>query len=355
MNDKGLHTPEGVRDIYGKPCEKKLYLQDMLFSIIKGYGYRPIETPAFEFFETFSDEAGTTDLRDMFKFFDHEGNILVLRPDMTPPIVRCVGKYFSGSDMPKKFCYCGNTFLSHKSYRGKKFEYTQLGAEYLGVGSADSDAEVAAVMIRCMDACGLRDYKVIAGHAALDEEAIKAAGIAHEFVDDIGGLKELFREIKDEKISGAVGEMIALEEALTDHGLGGRVEYELGLGSTYEYYTGVIFSVYAKGCGHPIAGGGRYDKLARHFGTGDAAIGFAITIDSLLATLEKTEVDFYPGQSRVLIVYDRKRRRNALQKAAELRKNCDSVELMIRQSNAGNVIYESYAAEKEIGEIVYIE
>ena len=51
---QNLHTPEGVRDIYGTECERKLYLEQKLFSVLTGYGYHPIETPSFEFFEIFS-------------------------------------------------------------------------------------------------------------------------------------------------------------------------------------------------------------------------------------------------------------------------------------------------------------
>ena len=48
---QNLHTPEGVRDIYGAECERKLYLEQKLFSVLTGYGYHPMETPSFEFFD----------------------------------------------------------------------------------------------------------------------------------------------------------------------------------------------------------------------------------------------------------------------------------------------------------------
>ena len=47
MNQRLLHTPEGVRDIYNAECEKKLTLQDNLHKVLKSYGYRDIETPTF--------------------------------------------------------------------------------------------------------------------------------------------------------------------------------------------------------------------------------------------------------------------------------------------------------------------
>ena len=94
MKQHLLHTPEGVRDIYQGECEKKLYLEDKLHNILKTYGYHPIQTPSFEFFDIFGKEVGTTKSKDLYKFFDREGNTLVLRPDITPSIARVAANYF---------------------------------------------------------------------------------------------------------------------------------------------------------------------------------------------------------------------------------------------------------------------
>ena len=45
-----LHTPEGVRDIYNDECERKIILEERLLTVLKSYGYHPIQTPTFEFF-----------------------------------------------------------------------------------------------------------------------------------------------------------------------------------------------------------------------------------------------------------------------------------------------------------------
>ena len=114
-----LHTPEGVRDIYNEECRKKRKLQEMLHSVMHRYGYRDIETPTFEFFDVFSKEVGTVPSRELYKFFDKEGNTLVLRPDFTPSIARAASKYFLEEDMPIRLCYMGNTFINNASFQGR--------------------------------------------------------------------------------------------------------------------------------------------------------------------------------------------------------------------------------------------
>ena len=90
--EQKLHTPEGVRDIYNRECAVKLALQKKLNTVLHLYGYQDIQTLTFEYFDVFRKEIGSTSIRDLYKFFDREGNILALRPDITPSIARAVAK-----------------------------------------------------------------------------------------------------------------------------------------------------------------------------------------------------------------------------------------------------------------------
>ena len=87
-----------------------------MFSI--RYGYEDIETPTFEYFEVFSREVGTIPSKELYKFFDREGNTLVLRPDFTPSVSRACATYFNPDEEPVSLCYTGNTFINNSSYRG---------------------------------------------------------------------------------------------------------------------------------------------------------------------------------------------------------------------------------------------
>lgn len=60
MNKSLLHTPEGVRDVYGEEYARKLFVEKKLHDTIHLYGYQDIQTPTFEFFDVYSKEIGTT-------------------------------------------------------------------------------------------------------------------------------------------------------------------------------------------------------------------------------------------------------------------------------------------------------
>ncbi len=82
--------------------------------------------------------------REMFKFFDRDNETLVLKPDMTPAISRCVAKYFLDETMPLRLCYLERTYINSLGYQGRLKETTQTGAELIGDDSPEADGEMIA-------------------------------------------------------------------------------------------------------------------------------------------------------------------------------------------------------------------
>ena len=352
MKRQLLHTPEGVRDIYNDECEKKLILQDELLKVQKQYGYHPIQTPTFEFFDTFGREIGTTPSKDLYKFFDREGNTLVLRPDITPSIARCAAMYFGEEKMPIRLCYMGNTFLNNSSYQGRLKESTQLGAELLGDSTVDADAEIIAMVIDCLKKAGLKEFQLSVGHAEFFRGLTDAAGLKDEHEEELHDLisnknyfgvtefaetlslndnfKALFGmigklytesdelppakkyESKYQSILAAIERLEELHQVLKIYGIDKYVSVELGIVSNYQYYTGIIFAGYTFGSGEPIVKGGRYDELLTYFGKESASIGFAIVIDQLMAALSRQKIEIPVQFQNELIIYDSKMRSEAI-------------------------------------------
>ncbi|MCI8373929.1 MAG: ATP phosphoribosyltransferase regulatory subunit [Lachnospiraceae bacterium] len=322
-----LHTPEGVRDIYGSEFVKKFELQQQLYRLLAAEGYQGIETPTFEFFDVFSKEVGTVPSRELYKFFDREGNTLVLRPDITPSIARAVSKYFH-EETPIRLCYMGNTFINYDKYLGRLKESTQLGAELMGDESARADVEMLSLLIKALQEAGLRKFQVSVGQVMFFKSLLKEAGIdstteenLRQLISDKNqfGAEELLsgcdlpNELRQSflemtTLSGGVEvlerarELTANEEALLaldrlkeiyeglrERGLEDYVSFDLGMLSKYHYYTGIIFRAYSYGYGEPLVKGGRYDTLLSHFGRQLPAVGFAIVIDQLMRAASSSQ------------------------------------------------------------------
>ena len=327
MKNKLLHTPDGVRDLYNENYKKKLDIQNKLHQVFTEYGCLDIQTPTFEYFDVFSNQIGTTPSKNLFKFVDTEGNTVVLRPDFTPSIARCVAKYFEPEEEPVKLCYMGNTFANASSYQGRLKETTQCGVEYVGDGSATADAQMLSMVVDCIKAIGIEDFQISVGHAGFFDALLEAADLRRKqakrlrnllsnknflgveaFVKEMDiddSLKPLFLllsqfDIADEELRNAKGwankypkvtnALTALEELkanLKKINIDKYFTFELGMVSNYEYYTGIIFAGYTYELGEPIVKGGRYDTLLSNFDKDAPAIGFAFVVDQLLTAINK--------------------------------------------------------------------
>lgn len=358
MEKQLLHTPEGVRDIYSKECEDKLLIQDRVHSVMKLYGYNDIQTPSFEYFDIFNKDRGSVASKNMFKFFDREGNTLVLRPDITPAIARCAAKYFENDNSPVRLCYQANSFINNSSYQGRLKETTQAGCELIGDNSIYADTEMIVLLIQSILSTGLTDFLVEVGHVGFFKGLARSAGLSdsaeRELLEIIRD-KKVFRVgeiLESENISGDKGEvfyklptlfggievlekakaltdneqsllavdhLVKMYELLKEYGVEKYVSFDLGMLSELTYYTGVIFKAYTYDVGEPIANGGRYDSLIGQFGTAKASIGFSITIDLLQQAVKRQKIELPKTEKPKLIIFDKTDEINAIKLLAFFR------------------------------------
>ena len=185
MNEKLLHTPEGVRDIYNSECKKRLKVMDKIHHVLELYGYQDIDTPSFEYFDIFNMDKGSAPSNEMYKFFDRNNNTLVLRPDMTPSIARCVAKYYAEDSLPIRLCYQGNTFTNAHQHQGKLNEFTQIGCEFINDDSSAADAEIIACVISCLLEVGLNEFMIEIGEVDYFKGIIAEAGLDKAVEDKI--------------------------------------------------------------------------------------------------------------------------------------------------------------------------
>ena len=349
-----LHTPEGVRDSYGRENTAKQAALEEISKKIHLYGYKDIQPPSFEYFDVFSNEIGTTPSRELYKFFDKEGNTLVLRPDFTPSVARCAAKYFMEEKRPLRFCYQGNTFCNTSDLQGKLKETTQIGAELMNDGGIEADGEMIAMLIECLLSAGLTEFQISVGNveyfkgiceyldmepaleAALrDEISQKNYFAAEDLLKSEGYTKaqrDLFLQIRDfmdtaedlgkaaqtapnDRAFSAVKRLIDVWEVVDAYGLSRYVSFDLSLLSKYHYYTGIIFKGYTYGTGEPIASGGRYDQLLSYFGKKAPAIGLMISIDPLMEAMRRQHIQDVNEPEIRRIYYNKENYRSALKTA----------------------------------------
>jgi len=111
MNNQILHTVEGLRDIHPLDTRKKQQIERNILDLFNHYGYEQVQTPTFEYYDIYHYERGTEDSKNLYKFFNREGDILSLRPDVTPSIARYTATFIIMKNHPNVFLILGMYFI----------------------------------------------------------------------------------------------------------------------------------------------------------------------------------------------------------------------------------------------------
>ncbi len=393
MSSNLLHTPEGVRDIYNAECERKIRLQHNIYNVLKLHGFKDIQTPTFEFEDIFSKERGSVSTRDMYRFVDRQGYTLVLRPDITPSIARCVAKYYKDEKMPIRLSYLGSTFINSSSYQGKLSENTQIGAELINDSSIQGEGEMLAITIEALLTSGLKEFQVEIGHVDFFHGLVDEAGFDNEEEVELrdlieeknifgverlieekdisADLKEVFYNLaelfgsldvlskakeltKNERSLSAIKHLEQLYNILKIYGLEKYITFDLGMLSKYNYYTGIIFKAYTYGTGDTIAGGGRYDNLIGQFGKEAPSIGLAIMVDELMLALSRQKLET-ASKKNTLLLYEESLLEEGIHLANYFRNTGLSIELLAKEDKYMIEDYLSYGKRMNIGGILYLQ
>jgi len=298
-------TPSGTRDVLPDEMREVHAVVEAVRAVFAARGYGEIHTPALEYEQvlTRGDPAAAD---PAYKLFDEQGNVLVLRSDMTIPIARVVSTRYATADPPLRFCYVAHAYRSVRPQRGQDREMLQAGIELVGVPEHDGTAETLTVLCEVLDAIGLEGYRVGLGDAALYPALLDAHGVPaaarepllHELQtrDFVGlerevellGLDPALRrvpqlrggpEVLDE--AGPAADGLRTVTALLPDAVRERVIFDLGLTRPLGYYTGAVFEVYDAALGAPLGGGGRYDDLLGRFGRDLPAAGWALNVERL--------------------------------------------------------------------------
>jgi ATP phosphoribosyltransferase regulatory subunit len=324
-----MNIPRGLNDLLPDEVLRRRFLENKISQIFSQWGYREIIIPTFEFYEILSQGSGLIMKKEMIKFFDREGNIVVLRPEMTKSIARLVSTKMQLEPRPLRLYYIGNVFR-YDNKAGSQKEFCQAGVELIGINNNKSDAEIIALAVECLKNSGLKNFCIDINHVNFfngimesikvkeeRKQEIKNVILNKDFVllekilsfEDIKdrekefilkiptlrGGKEILIEAEkmvDNKLSlSALKEIKEVYNLLRDYGLEEYILIDLGIIRNYDYYTGIIFEGYTDYLGFPVCGGGRYDNLCSKFGENLPSTGFAIGIERLATILEKEDVN----------------------------------------------------------------
>ena len=328
-----FEAPRGTHDIL--PSEQPLWRlvtteADRLCSL---YGYRPIQTPAFEdtaVFERTSGQGSDVVHKEMYTFEDRGGRSLTLRPEATAPIARAYLEHGMHREaQPVKLYTIATMYRYAAPQRGRYREHWQLSVEAIGSEDPAIDAEVIQLYDELLARLGVTNYELLLN--SIGDENCRPAYLEKltawldehdDVLDDEARQKRATSplrvfDVKNEQVQAALEDAPKIGDSLCDacrahfQAVQAQLEnyaVEFTLAPTLvrglDYYTRTAFEFVdeAIGAKSSICGGGRYDGLIEQLGGKPTpGIGFGAGIERLLLSLEEAGVATEPEELDVFI------------------------------------------------------
>jgi ATP phosphoribosyltransferase regulatory subunit len=329
--------PSGMRDFLPPDARRLAELSAQLLGTFELYGYELVTLPVFEYESVLERGLGTLDADEVLRFVEPEtGQVVALRPDMTPQLARVASTRLSQAAPPIRLSYQGSVLRRRRERARRHRQIFQAGIELIGLDGPSGDLEALEVACSAARAVGLEDFVLDLGHARIAfallegveparqraavealhlkdraelERAAAAAGLSAREQAALSALSELHggREILQTAAGVLAGTRAeaGLEELsrvvleVEARGLAPALVVDLGETRNFAYYTGTTFQLHAHGPGVPVASGGRYDGLLGGFGRPLPAFGFAFGLDDLVWALGSAALA--PPRPRVLL------------------------------------------------------
>lgn len=350
-----IQTVKGTREFYPEEMALRKWLYGKISQVSQSFGYQEYDGPFLESIELYAAKSGEELVKEQsFVFPDRGGNLITLRPELTPSLARMVAQRQNQLVYPLRWWSFGPFWRYEKPQKGRTREFFQWNIDLIGVDSPEGDAELVAIAAEFFKAVGLTpsEVKILVNDRRLMDNRISNLGIEkvedkkkmlgiidrrdklsekdwEDYVVESGyttaqltGLKEL---LKNKELYKTSATMMRFFDALKALGVEQYVSYDPRVVRGLDYYTGIVFEARDAGeSSRAILGGGRYDNLVGEVG-GEPLSGIGFAMGDVVMPLILEQFGKLPALSlnpaKVLVtVFDAECQAYSLAIASELRK-----------------------------------
>ncbi|HEX2980320.1 MAG TPA: histidine--tRNA ligase, partial [Anaerolineaceae bacterium] len=329
------------------------WLYRLIGEVSSSFGYQEWDAPFLEKIELYAAKSGEELVKEQsFVFEDRGGDLITLRPELTPSLARLVAQRQKELPFPLRWWSFGPFWRYERPQKGRTREFFQWNIDMIGPNSPEADAELVAIAATFLQRAGFNSNQValLVNNRRLMDSVLADLGIRPE------QRVSVFRLIdRRDKLSPTAWEEYALEIGLTTEQLQGLrgvladpdlwqrspefrrfiaaverlgvrdfVRFEPQIIRGLDYYTGTVFEAKEIDAGgRSILGGGRYDNLVEDVGGEPvSAVGFAmgdVMIGVLLREYGLVKSEAVSPAQVLVTVFDDSRLLNSYELAANLR------------------------------------
>ncbi len=379
----------GFREFYPEDCSRRNHLFRIFRKVARTFAFSEYDAPVLEPLELYTEKSGEEITGQLFHFTDRGDRQVALRPELTPSLARMVATRAGSLRRPIKWFNVGEHFRYERPQKGRLRAFYQFNADILGETDVAADAELIALLIYILRACGLgsEDFQVRLSDRKTWALFLTSLGVTDgqrpallEAIDKserrkreqtLESIEQVLPKRGDEMLKAIEGmknvshidtlrnqlnsfgdqgktrsnEWTELLELLDAHGVGDFVGIDLSIVRGLAYYTGFVYEAFEISAdSRALAGGGRYDDLIKKLsGKVDLpAVGFAIGDVTLQDCLEsKTLMPDYIDAPDIYLIAGENERPQALRDVNRLRLVGYSVSYALKQQAFGKQFKEA--------------
>lgn len=323
--------PAGIIEILPTEARQIEKLRRHLLDLFSTWGYELVIPPLIEYLDSLLLGAGRNLDLQTFKLTDQlTGKLMGVRADMTPQVAR-IDMHHLKRDVPTRLCYLETVLHTRPNRFAGSRTPIQVGAELFGHAGIESDAEVLALMLACLQQVGIEQFHIDVGHVKIYQALFEHAQFNEAQASQL--FKVMKRKAREEMqqllqawqvdsamqawllglvqlhgdesilseaktvlatapfaVHQALDDLIKLSDQLSPY----QLHFDLAESRGYSYHTGVVFAAYVPKYGEAIAKGGRYDDISGLFGYFRPATGFSANLATLVRLIS-SEPDMPKG------------------------------------------------------------
>lgn len=346
---------KGARDFYPEEMAARSWLYQIMKKTAESYGYQEYDGPFLEKIDLYAAKSGEELVKEQaFVFPDRGGELITLRPELTPSLARMVAQKQNEMAYPLRWWSFGPFWRYERPQKGRSREFFQWNVDLIGVNSPESDAELVSICANFFVAAGLTSQQVVikVNNRRLMDAVLADLGITPALRPVItrlidrrdkmrppewdayvlesgltaGQLEGLKAILQDGDLWRKSDELVRFFDVLEGMGLREYVQYDAGIIRGLDYYTGTVFEAFdATEGGRAILGGGHYDNLVGDVG-GEPLPGVGFAMGDMVVSLVLKKFGLLPDFSRsnapvLVTVFDQQRLVKSFALAAALRRS----------------------------------
>ncbi|MCL4275790.1 MAG: histidine--tRNA ligase [Anaerolineales bacterium] len=349
-----IQTVKGTREFYPEQMALRNFIYEKVRAASQSFGYQEYDGPFIEPIDLYAAKSGEELVKKQsFTFEDRGGDLVTLRPELTPSLARMIAAKQGELTFPVRWWSFGPFWRYEQPQKGRSREFFQWNVDMLGVNSPEADAELIAIGATFLRSVGLSPERALiyVNNRRLMDSEFDALDIAPEkrldvsnLVDrrtkmepakwdayalelgitqaQLDGLKELLGNSELWKKSEELTRLFAALETL---GAAEYVKFDPNIMRGLLYYTGTVFEAFdtTGSLRRAIFGGGRYDNLLADVGGNPiSGVGFAMgdVVIGIILQEQGLVPEFVPSPAEVLVtVFDQSLWLKSFELAAQLR------------------------------------